>query len=433
MAGTLSGKRSAGTDRARGRAVPGGHVCQIQDSFSPAPLATRLAPAVILRRGRAELSEQQNQGPRTVGDVLSGMRLSTAIAVLGFIVVAVGSIGPWVDTFIGSADGLRGDGRISLGAAIVAVAVLATGRGRPWAQVVAWIAAAVALGTAGYDFVHIRHEATRAVLFGHQIADVGWGPVAVIGGATLALTALAAEARPPPRWGLTALAASVAIGLIIGGAAQQRTSTGNVAQSIPTIPTVPDTSSTPTDTTTTDTTTSTPTSTSSCYSSHTAYFPCATASAPYCEQGQCSYPAPTSGECATGYTLTSSGSKSICQRAIAATPQTSANALAGLPTQCSPNLAASESISCGLANNVFYEYYKATQSDGDTTSLSAWSPATHQYYTASCDAGPDIITCAISGTSDPSAQVEFTQAAVNAYAPQAANAFASRADLGPNG
>jgi tRNA1(Val) A37 N6-methylase TrmN6 len=88
---------------------------------------------------------------------------------------------------------------------------------------------------------------------------------------------------------------------------------------------------------------------------------------------------------------------------------------------------------CGLASNVFYEYYKASTSGGDTSFLNAWSHATHQYYTAQCSSGNGLISCAISGTTDPNAQVEFTQDAVNAYTPQQANSYAAQADLGPNG
>jgi uncharacterized protein DUF4352 len=108
-------------------------------------------------------------------------------------------------------------------------------------------------------------------------------------------------------------------------------------------------------------------------------------------------------------------------------------AVATLPNQCSPGLAATQAVSCGLANNMFYEYYKATQSSGSTTSLSVWSPATKRYYPASCSTASARITCSISGTSDPNAQVQFTQAALDAYSPQQASSYAADHDLGPNG
>jgi hypothetical protein len=106
--------------------------------------------------------------------------------------------------------------------------------------------------------------------------------------------------------------------------------------------------------------------------------------------------------------------------------------LASLPNQCSSGLAASQSISCSLASNLFYEYHKATQNGGNTTTLSAWSPATKQYYGASCSPGNGVVTCRIEGTNDPNAEVEFTQAAIGAYTPQQASDYAAHADLGPS-
>jgi len=82
---------------------------------------------------------------------------------------------------------------------------------------------------------------------------------------------------------------------------------------------------------------------------------------------------------------------------------------------------------------VFYEYYTAVQKGRDTTALSAWSPATKQYYTANCSKGTGVINCRISGTTDPNAQVQFTQAAIDAYTPQHAHDYAATHDLGPNG
>ena len=98
-----------------------------------------------------------------------------------------------------------------------------------------------------------------------------------------------------------------------------------------------------------------------------------------------------------------------------------------------PARAATPVISCELASNVFYEYYTAVQKGRDTTALSAWSPATKQYYTANCSKGTGVINCRISGTTDPNAQVQFTQAAIDAYTPQHAHDYAATHDLGPNG
>jgi hypothetical protein len=113
---------------------------------------------------------------------------------------------------------------------------------------------------------------------------------------------------------------------------------------------------------------------------------------------------------------------------------TSPTPTSALPNQCSPGLAtSSNAISCELAGNVFYEYYTAVQNSKDTTGLSVWSPVTKQYYPADCSKGASVISCRISGTTEPNAEVQITQAAVDAYTPQNASDYAARHDLGPNG
>lgn len=107
-------------------------------------------------------------------------------------------------------------------------------------------------------------------------------------------------------------------------------------------------------------------------------------------------------------------------------------AVGSLPQHCSPGLSATQAVSCELASNVFYEYYRALQNGRDTTTLSAWSPVTRQYYTASCSQGVSVITCHISGTTDPNAQVRITQAAMDAYTPQHASEYARTHDVGPH-
>jgi hypothetical protein len=61
-----------------------------------------------------------------------------------------------------------------------------------------------------------------------------------------------------------------------------------------------------------------------CNSGHIASARCATAAAPYCQQGQCSYPVPASGRCAAGFTETTvpSTSSAVCQRPVAGVPTT---------------------------------------------------------------------------------------------------------------
>lgn len=68
-----------------------------------------------------------------------------------------------------------------------------------------------------------------------------------------------------------------------------------------------------------------------------------------------------------------------------------------------------------------------------TTALSVWSPATKQYYTANCSQRTGVITCLISRTSVPNAQVQITKAAFDAYTPEHASEYARTHDLGPRG
>jgi hypothetical protein len=104
-----------------------------------------------------------------------------------------------------------------------------------------------------------------------------------------------------------------------------------------------------------------------------------------------------------------------------------------LPNQCSRGLASSETISCALASNVFYEYYEASQNASSPGTISAWSPVTSKYYQADCSAGDGLIDCAIEGASGSDPTVDVTQAALAAYTPGEATSYASNADLGPNG
>jgi hypothetical protein len=86
-----------------------------------------------------------------------------------------------------------------------------------------------------------------------------------------------------------------------------------------------------------------------------------------------------------------------------------------------------------MASNLFYEYYQAQQNGGNTSALSVWSPVTRQYYNATCTPGDGVISCSVSGTTDPGATVDLTQAALDAYSPQQAASYAANHDLGPNG
>lgn len=82
---------------------------------------------------------------------------------------------------------------------------------------------------------------------------------------------------------------------------------------------------------------------------------------------------------------------------------------------------------------MFYEYYKTTQNGGNGSTLSAWSPATKQYYSVHCSSAAGVVKCTIAGTSDPNAEVDLTQDALSAYSSQQASSFAANHDVGPNG
>lgn len=155
----------------------------------------RRVRAATRSRQPIDKSPSRTRPPRTVGDVLAETQLSTAAALLGFLLVGAGSVGPWVETLLGSLGGLEGDGRITIVAAATGLLALVVGHGRRARQIVAALAAVVALVTAGYDFTRIRDAVAGATLFGHRVADVGWGPLAVLAGAVIALVALVVEAR----------------------------------------------------------------------------------------------------------------------------------------------------------------------------------------------------------------------------------------------
>jgi hypothetical protein len=104
-----------------------------------------------------------------------------------------------------------------------------------------------------------------------------------------------------------------------------------------------------------------------------------------------------------------------------------------LANHCSPGVDATQSISCGLASNIFYEYFKATQHGGTGARLSAWSAATNRYYNATCSVAANLVKCAVSGTTDPTAEVDLARTALAAYSSQQASSYAASHDVGPSG
>jgi hypothetical protein len=100
------------------------------------------------------------------------------------------------------------------------------------------------------------------------------------------------------------------------------------------------------------------------------------------------------------------------------------------------NISATYSVSSLLANNIFYEYWKAGGSDGSTQSVQAWSQTLGQYLNAACiedNYDTSTIDCAVSGTADPHAHVEFPLGDVQTYTQDEASNYAANHNVGPNG
>ena len=111
-----------------------------------------------------------------------------AVALLGAVLMAVGSIGPWVMAFGGllSVAGTNGDGKITLVCAlIVAAATIGANAGHSLG-VLAVIAAVVGLGVGVYDLSHLANATSQA----DGLAQTGWGLYAVVVGGAVAVVAL---------------------------------------------------------------------------------------------------------------------------------------------------------------------------------------------------------------------------------------------------
>lgn len=101
-----------------------------------------------------------------------------------------------------------------------------------------------------------------------------------------------------------------------------------------------------------------------------------------------------------------------------------------LPNQCDQNISTSSNVTCGLAENTFYEYYQA--SGGDPTqpvTLQAWSSATKRYYSEDCTGTGDVVDCTFGSGND----IQLITSGVSAYSADQASSYAHSHDLGPNG
>jgi hypothetical protein len=214
---------------------------------------------------------EKDKTPMTVADAFGRLRLSTLVAVIGFALVGVGSVGPWGTVGALSVSGTKaGDGVITLVCAAVGVVALVLGRDRGFAALIAGVAAVAALATAGYDTVHIAYEASKYTLFGVQLLQAGWGVYAAVIGAVIALGALIMRVSASLlRTAAIALAVTAGAGVFVAAgvvgnrnahsftpsAAYQSTTTATNSSTVAQAPTVPSTpATTGTETTVTGTT-----------------------------------------------------------------------------------------------------------------------------------------------------------------------------------
>jgi hypothetical protein len=94
-------------------------------------------------------------------------------------------------------------------------------------------------------------------------------------------------------------------------------------------------------------------------------------------------------------------------------------------TYCDSNISVkTATTSCQFGENVFYEYW----SSGESSSVTAYSPATGSTYAMQCTSGAEV-DC----TNSTEAEVRFAAAAVDAYTPGQAADYAKTHELGPGG
>jgi hypothetical protein len=123
-----------------------------------------------------------------VGDVLRDLPLTVAIGIGGLVLVVIGSIGPWATLLALSVSGTRGDGKITLVVAVVAVALALIGR--PSTMLIATLGSVGSGVIAAVDLTHIHRVVADVTLFGNHVVSAGWGIYMVVVGALLAVLAL---------------------------------------------------------------------------------------------------------------------------------------------------------------------------------------------------------------------------------------------------
>jgi hypothetical protein len=109
--------------------------------------------------------------------------------------------------------------------------------------------------------------------------------------------------------------------------------------------------------------------------------------------------------------------------------QTANTGSAGLPNQCDANVSASSNVTCGFAENTFYEYCRVSGGDSSQSeAVQAWSPTKRQYYSENCSNTGDAVDCTFGG-----GVVRLTVGGLSVYSSSQASAYAQSHDVGPNG
>jgi hypothetical protein len=123
-----------------------------------------------------------NARPRTVGELVSRTTLPAAAIFLGLVLCIIGSLAPWATSPINSAAGIDGDGKITIGIAILALILLVVRDSAPTLATLSLIL----IGFGVFEAIHIHDKVSQVTLFGQQVDHVGWGVYLIIAGGVLA-------------------------------------------------------------------------------------------------------------------------------------------------------------------------------------------------------------------------------------------------------
>lgn len=142
-------------------------------------------PSASAARPQPSLPSTGHASAPPAGQTLGQLTTDRVLLLVGAVVAAIGSVGPWATSPLSSASGTDGDGVITLIAAIVlGLVALVAARG---ARGLMLIAIVVTGGVGIYDAIHIHNEVAATTLNGTQLDHVGWGVYVVIVGAVIGL------------------------------------------------------------------------------------------------------------------------------------------------------------------------------------------------------------------------------------------------------